>query len=207
MSTTTPSTRILTGKCRFSYPHLFQPHAVTEGGAEKYSVTLLIPKSDKETVGKISDAIAAAEKRGVSEKWGGKLPKVLRTPLWDGDGVRQNGDDFGDECKGHYVMTASSVMKPGIVDKNVEAIIDPAEIYAGMYGRVTLNFFPYEFNGNRGVGCGLNNVQKMADGESLGGMSSPTNDFTKLEDDGEPQAPEEPEKHTGRINPITGQPL
>lgn len=201
------STKVLTGKCRFSFVHLLTPHAVAVGGQEKYSVTLLIPKSDKATIALITGAIEEAKQKGVSEKWGGKMPKVLKDPIWDGDGQRQNGDDFGPECKGCYVVTASSLMQPGIVDRNVQDIIDAAEVYSGMYGRVTINFFPYEFQGNRGIGCGLNNVQKISDGEPLGGFSSPNEDFTAIDDAGEaPGESAKPQTHK-RINPITGKPM
>lgn len=165
------TTTVTTGTVRFSFVHLTKPYAYTPGQEEKYSATILVPKSDVATKKKIDAAIAAATQRGISERWGGKKPPVLPIPVYDGDGVRPNGEEFGPECKGHWVFTASAKedRKPEIVDANMNAILDPSEIYSGMYGRVNVNFYPYDFAGKKGIGCGLGPVQKLRDGESLGG--------------------------------------
>jgi hypothetical protein len=94
-----------------------------------------------------------------------------------------NGGEYGDECKGHYVLNASSKNKPGVVDAALQPIIEPTEFYSGCYGRASLNFFAYNQAGNRGIGCGLNNLQKLADGEPLGGKSRPEDDFSDEADD------------------------
>jgi hypothetical protein len=165
------TTQVTTGKVRFSFVHLTKPYAYTPGQEEKYSATILVPKSDVATKKKIDAAIEAARQKGITEKWNGKEPKVLPIPVYDGDGVRPSGDEFGPECKGHWVFTASAKeeYKPEIVDAHMNAILDPSEIYSGMYGRVNVNFYPYDFAGKKGIGCGLGPVQKLADGESLGG--------------------------------------
>ncbi len=170
---------ITTGKVRFSFTNLFTPRAPQEGqGEPKYSLTILIPKSDIATIQAIQHAMEAAVQEGISNTFGGTRPPRLSMPLYDGDGVRpSSGEPFGEECKGHMVMTASSLQQPSVVDVNVQPIINQAEIYSGCYGRVSLRFYAYNKNGNKGVGCGLGNVQKVADGEPLSGRTSAADDF------------------------------
>ncbi len=171
------STQTVTGKVRLSYAHLFKPYAHSPGQEPKYSVTLLIPKTDTATKENIDRAMEAAKQEGVTNKWGGQLPPVVKTPVHDGDGTRQNGQPFGDECKGHWVLTASSKQAPAVVNQAVQPILDQSEVYSGMYARVSINFFAYSSSGNTGIGAGLNNVQKLADGEPLGGRTSAAEDF------------------------------
>lgn len=165
-------TNVTTGRARLSFVHLFKPYAFTPGQEEKYSCTILIPKTDTDTMSRINAAIEAAKARGVSDKWGGVQPPVIPTPVYDGDGVRpSDGTAFGPECKGHWVFTASAKADyaPEIVDKMGNPIINQSEIYSGIYGRVNVNFYPYAFGGKKGIGCGLGPVMKLEDGESLGG--------------------------------------
>lgn len=170
-------TKVLTGQCRLSYVHLTQAFA-TKGGEPKFSTILLIPKSDIATKQRIDAAIQAAIQAGLSKSWNGVRPPVFGVPIYDGDGVRpSDGMPFGDECKGHWVMTASSKQRPQVVDANLNDILDASQIYSGMYARVTVNFFAYNQNGKKGIGCGLGNVQKIADGESLGGRTDAATDF------------------------------
>ena len=173
----TAPTKVVTGKVRLSYAHLFQPHASLPGQDPKYSLMLLIPKSDKSTVAKIEAAIEAAKENGKAN-WGGKVPAGLKTPLRDGDLERDDP-----LYKGHYFMNASSKQQPGVVDAQLNKIVDPSEIYSGAYGCASLNFYAYSVNGNKGVGAGLNNVQKVADGEPLGGRSRAETDFTAVAED------------------------
>lgn len=183
MPITNKDTKVVTGKVRLSYCNLFQPRAVEDGQEPKYSCTILIPKSDKATIQKIKTAIEAAKQAGISSVFGGKLPPNLKTPIHDGDGEKPNGGEYGEECKGHYVINASSKQKPGIVDKNLNEIIDSTEVYSGCYARVSINFYAFNKSGNKGIACGLNNVQKIADGDYLGGRSRPEDDFDVVEDD------------------------
>lgn len=172
------STRVVTGKVRLSYVHVFTPYAKQQGQEPKYSVTLLIPKSDLATKQRIDAAIQAAIQAGVSSKWNGARPPVLSVPIHDGDGVRpSDGMPFGEECKGHWVMTASSKQAPQIVDASLNPIIDQTQVYSGIYARVSINFFPYNNNGKKGIGCGLGNVQKLEDGEPLGNRTTAADDF------------------------------
>jgi len=166
------ATNVTTGQVRLSYVHLFRPHANKQGQEAKYSVTILIPKSDYATKQRIDTAIQAAIEKGVTSVWKGARPPQPQMPVWDGDGLRKNGEPFGDECKGHWVITASSKQKQAIVDANMNPIIDETQVYSGMYGRVNINFFPFDNSGNRGIGAGLGPVQKLADGEPLGGRIS-----------------------------------
>ena len=164
--------RVTTGEARLSYVHLFKPYAFQQGQEEKYSVTVLVPKTDVDTKARIDAAIGEAEQRGIADKWNGVRPPILPTPVHDGDGVRpSDGMPFGDECKGHWVFTASAKADypPEVVDMNGNPIIDQSEVYSGMYGRVNVSFFPYAFGGKKGIGCGLGPVQKLRDGEVLGG--------------------------------------
>lgn len=163
------STQITTGKVRFSYCNLFAPRAAQEGAQAKYSVTLLIPKSDKATLTKIKSAIEAAKTNYLARNNGKKLPANLKTTMHDGDGERPNGGEFGEECKGCYVMTVSSNNQPVIVDANKTPITDERELYSGCYGRAIINFYVYDTQGNKGISAGLNGVMKLYDGEPLGG--------------------------------------
>ncbi len=175
--TKAPLTKVITGRARLSYVTLFVPRASEDGGDPKYSVAVLIPKSDKVTVAKINAAVEAAKQAGAG-LWGGKVPAGLKTPLRDGDTERD-----GDEYKGHWFLNASSKNKPGVVDSNVQPVMDASEVYSGCYGRVSINFYPFNAKGNRGVAAGLQNVQKLDDGEPLSGHSTPENDFTSSNDD------------------------
>ena len=175
MANTNP-THVVTGKVRFSYEHIMKPYKgenADPNDAPKYSVTVLVPKSDAATMQRINAGIAAAKKRGMETKKykDGTPVDKLPTPIYDGDGYRADGyTPFGEECKGCWVFTASSSQdrKPSVVDASCQPILDPTEIYSGIYGRVGVDFFPYNFAGKQGVGCSLCNVQKLADGEPLG---------------------------------------
>lgn len=161
---TTNTTRIVTGEVRLSYAHVWEPNSI-QGGKPKYSVSLIIPKSDTATITAIERAVDAAIEAGTA-KFGGKLPNkaALKLPLRDGDIER---DD--EAYKGAYFLNANSLTAPQIVDQSVAPILDRAEVYSGCYARVSLSFYAFNTNGNRGIACGLGNIQKTRDGESLGG--------------------------------------
>ena len=164
--------KVVTGKVRFSYAHVFTPQASQEGGQPKYSVSIIIPKSDKETVEKINKAIEQAKEENKAV-WGGTVPKGLKGGLRDGD---EEKDDPA--YANSYFINANSSQKPGVVDADLNAILDQSEFYSGCLGRASISFFAYNSNGSKGVGCGLNNVQKLEDGEKLGGASSASDDFS-----------------------------
>ena len=173
--------KVLTGECRLSYCNLTTPRAAQQGGEPKYSVTLLIPKTDVATKADIDAAIQAAANEALSKVWNGARPPQLRVPIYDGDGVRPSGVPFGDECKGHWVMTASTKNKPQVVGiDNINCELAPSDIYSGMYARVTIRFFGYSNSGNKGIGCGLGNVMKTRDGEPLSGSASAASDFAGI---------------------------
>lgn len=195
-------TNVTTAKVRLSYVHLFKPYAYTQGQEEKFSCTILLPKADVETKARIDAAVEAAKQKGISEKWNGQCPPIISVPIYDGDGVRpSDGVAFGPECRGHWVFTASAKADypPEIVDVNMNPIINQSEIYSGIYARVNVNFFPYMFGGKKGIGCGLGPVQKLADGEALGG-SAPT--AAQVFGGGHTQTTPQT-----KINPITGLPM
>ena len=170
-------TTVTTDRARLSFTHLFEPYANNPAQEAKYSVTVLVPKSDIATKQRIDAAITAAKQQGVSKCWNGVMPPVVATAVHDGDGVRPNGEPFGEECRGHWVFTASSKQAPQVVDLNLNPIINQTDVYSGCYARVCVNFFPYNSNGKRGVGIGLNAVQKLEDGEPLGGRISAAEAF------------------------------
>ena len=205
------ATKVLTGEVRLSYANLTTPRSPQQGGDPKYSVTLLIPKSDNATKLDIESSIKAAYEEGVSKKWGGAhpQPKVI---LHDGDGLRPSGLPYSDECKGCWVITASTKNKPQVVGMdNVKCELAPQDVYSGMYARVTLNFFAYDTAGSKGVGCGLGNVMKTRDGEPLSGGASAASDFAGFGSMSTPTADYStsaaPWEDSVRINPITGQPM
>jgi hypothetical protein len=158
---------------RLSYVFLTNPRKNDDGSDGKYGATLLIPKTDKAGLAKIRKAIDEAIEEGISSKWGGKQPKNLRLPLRDGDLERA---DEAPEYEGMFFLNANSTQRPGIVDKDLQEILDPEEVYSGCWGRASINFFPYDSNGNRGIGVGLNNIQKLRDGERLGASRAKAED-------------------------------
>ncbi len=168
------------GEVRFCYEHVFAPRVSDNGGAAKYSVCILIPKSDSRTLELVKEAITAAREKGKATKWGGKIPARLGDPLRDGD-----EEDKGPEYEGMYFINASSPSKPGVRilegGKILEAL-DTEDFYSGCWGAATVNFFPYDHNGNKGVGAALNNVIKTRDDEKLAGGASAEKDFADLAD-------------------------
>lgn len=169
---------ITTGKVRFSYVSVFAPRkADKDNDVEKYSVTLLIPKQDQATYQAIMAGIEEAKQEGMRSVFGGSVPPILATPIHDGDGVKETtGEPYGPECRGHWVLAASDKSQPAIVDINVQPILQQALVYSGCYGRASLRFYPYA-KGKKGIGCGLSGIQKLEDGEPLGGGISPEEAF------------------------------
>jgi hypothetical protein len=173
------STKVVTGKVRFSYLHVFEPTAVEEGQEKKYSVSLIIPKSDKPLLNKIKAAIEAAKEQGKTSKFGGKVPTNLKTPLRDGDVDRPDDEVYANS----YFINANCKTKPGLVDKDLNPILDQADLYSGCYGRASITFYPFNTSGNKGIAAGLNNLQKLAEGEPLGGRSRAEDDFGEASED------------------------
>lgn len=218
--------KVVTGKVRFSYVNVFTPRAI-EGGDEKYSITLLIPKADTDTYNKIINAMNKTLNDSVAEVFKGVMPTNPKFPIYDGDGLRPGGEPFGEECKGHWVITANSKERPEVVDIACQPIMSKTDFYSGCYGRASIIFFAYNTNGNKGVGCGLNNLQKLEDGQALSGRSTAAEDFgganaaTAASSYGQsapgynqasvqPQAPiysGQAAPAAGQVNPITGQPI
>ncbi len=177
------TTKVVTGKnTRFSYLNANEPKSIN-GSIPKYSVSLIIPKSDTTTVNKVKAAIQAAYEEGQSKlKGNGKsVPPLsaIKNPLRDGDAERPDDDTY----KNCYFINANSTTKPGVVDSNLNPILETSELYSGIYGRASINFYAFNTNGNRGIACGLNNLQKLRDGAPLGGHSRAEDDFAGLDDD------------------------
>lgn len=163
--------------CRFSFLHCWEPDSVN-GSEPKYSVSAIIPKSDTKTVNRIKAAIEVTKQESIA-KWGGKIPPNLKMPLRDGDIDRPDDEAYA----GCYFLNANSREKPQIVDKDVQPILDQTEVYSGCYGNITVTFFGYNSNGNRGIAAGLGNIQKVKDGDPLGGRARASDEFTTVDDD------------------------
>lgn len=176
-------TKVITGKdTRWSYCNVWEPQAVKDG-APKYSVCLIIPKKDTVTISKVNAAIKVAYEEGQGKlKGNGKsVPALsaLKTPLRDGDKEKPDDEAYEDS----YYINANGPTAPGIVDADCQKIIDHSEVYSGVYGRASISFFAFNHNGNRGIACGLNNLQKIRDGEPLGNMTRAEDDFAEEDDD------------------------
>ena len=177
------ATKVITGvNTRWSYANVWEPKAM-EGGKPKFSVSLIIPKSDTVTVGKIKAAIEEAYRDGQSKLKGNakSVPALstLRTPLRDGDLERPDDPAYANA----YFVNANSTTAPGVVDANRNEILDKSEVYSGCYGRASISFYAFNANGNKGIACGLNNLQKIKDGEPLGGRASAESDFATEDDE------------------------
>ena len=186
MSTVKNPTKVITGKRTvMSYLIVNEPKVPLGGGTPKYSVSLIIPKSDTVTYNKIQAAIQAAYDEGQSKLKGSSkfVPELkdLKTPLRDGDKDRKGDDAY----KNAWFVNANSTTKPGVVDADRQPILDSSELYSGIIGRASINFYAFNSNGNKGIACGLNNIQKLSDGTPLGGHSRAEDDFADLDDDDE----------------------
>jgi hypothetical protein len=167
--------------CRISFANIWQPKSIN-GSEEKYSVSCLIPKSDKATLMKIHKAVEAAKEDGKARKWNGKIPPNLKLPLRDGDIERPDDENYA----GHMFLNATSKEAPQIVDRRVQPIMDAMECGSGDYCNVSVNFYGFAASGNKGVAADLGNIQKVKDGERLAGKASAASDFDEIEgeDDG-----------------------
>ena len=176
-------TKVITGpNTRWSYCNAWEAKAIN-GGTPKFSVSLIIPKSDTATIAKVKAAIQAAYEEGASKlKGNGKsVPQLsaIKTPLRDGDLERPDDEAYANA----YFINANSATAPGIVDADRQPIIDHSEVYSGVYGRASINFYAFNSNGNRGIACGLGNIQKVRDGEPLGGKTNASAEFGTLDED------------------------
>lgn len=176
--------KVITGKdTRWSYANVWEAKSIN-GGTPKFSVSLIIPKSDTVTVQKIKAAIQAAYEEGQAKLKGNgrSVPPLtaIKTPLRDGDAERPDDPAYANS----YFINANSATAPGIVDTDCNPILTRSEVYSGVYGRASINFYAFNSNGNKGIACGLNNLQKIRDGEPLGGKSSAASDFaTDVDED------------------------
>ena len=176
-------TKVITGvKTRWSYANVWQAKSIN-GGAPKFSVSLIIPKSDTKTVMAVKNAIQAAYEEGQSKLKGSSksVPALtaIKTPLRDGDAERPDDEAYKDS----YFINANSATAPGIVDAARNPIIERSEVYSGVYGRASINFYAFNSNGSKGIACGLNNLQKISDGEPLGGKTRAEDDFADEDED------------------------
>lgn len=168
------STKVVTGKVRFCYANVFEPTSMSEGDTPKYNVCILIPKSDTKTLDKIKSAIEAAKVAGkakIADK-NGRIPSTLKIPLRDGDEERSDDPVYKDMM----FINANSTRRPSIVDKDLNPIMSQDEFYSGCYGRASISFYAFNVQ-SKGIAAGLNNLQKLEDGEMLAGGSTAEEDF------------------------------
>lgn len=163
--------------CRISFANIWEPKSIN-GSEEKYSVSCIIPKDDKVTLSRIQKAIEAAKEAGKSKKWAGKVPTNLKLPLRDGDIDRPDDDAY----ENAFFINATSKEAPQIVDRKIQPILDPMDCGSGDYCNVSVNFYAFNANGNRGIAAGLGNIQKIKDGERLAGRASAASDFSEVEE-------------------------
>lgn len=168
------STKVVTGKVRFCYVNVFEPTALNDGDTPKYNICILIPKSDTKTLTAVNNAIEAAKAAGKSKlaDKNGRIPSTIKMPLRDGD--EERGDDPAFE--GMYFINANTMRKPTIVDKDLNPIMSQEEFYSGCYGRASINFYAFNVQ-SKGIAAGLNNLQKLEDGEMLAGGTTAEEDF------------------------------
>ena len=179
----TNPTKVITGpNTRWSYVNAWEAKSIN-GGTPKYSVSLIIPKTDTVTVEKITKAIQAAYEEGMNKLRGSSrtVPPLssIKNPLRDGDKERPDDPAYANA----WFVNANSSTAPGIVDADRQPILEHSDIYSGVYGRASINFYAFNSNGNRGIACGLNNLQKIRDGEPLGGKTRAEDDFATEEED------------------------
>ena len=197
------ATKVMTKEVRLGYVHLVEPYAApNQPGAEpKYSVMLLIPKTDTATKADIDASIKAAYEQGVNDKWKGARPQMVNALIYDGDGLKRDGTPYGPECKGCWVLNARTKTKPQVVHiSNPSVELAPQDIYSGMYARVSINFYPFTGQ-QKGVAAGLSNVFKTREGEPLMGGASAASEFEGIA--AEYAGSDLPQA----VNPITGEPL
>lgn len=178
MSTTTTeqTAKVITGVVRLSFLHIWEPSKGKNDKPGKYEASLIIPKSDKITIKKIEAAVEAAKEAGKKD-WGGKIPSKLKLPLRDGS---DREDDPAYENS--FFVSAKSTSKPGVVDLARKPITNHDEVYSGCYAVASITFYPYEFEGSKGIACALNHIMKVKDGEPLGGgRTNPEDDFAEVE--------------------------
>ena len=179
----TNPTKVITGpNTRWSYVNAWEAKSIN-GGTPKYSVSLIIPKTDTVTVEKITKAIQAAYEEGMNKLRGSSrtVPPLssIKNPLRDGDKEPPDDPAYANA----WFVNANSSTAPGIVDADRQPIFEHSEVYSGVYGRASINFYAFNSNGNRGIACGLNNLQKIRDGEPLGGKTRAEDDFATEEED------------------------
>ena len=174
------ATKMVIPGCRISFANIWEAKAVN-GGEPRYSVSCLIDKNDKKTLARIQKCIEAAKEDGKTRKWGGKIPPNLKLPPRDGDIDRPDDENY----EGCFFVNATSKDAPQVVDRKVQPILDPMMVYSGCFCNVSVNFYPFNANGNRGVAAGLGNIQFVKDGERLSGRASADADFDALADDEE----------------------
>lgn len=165
------------GPVRLSYVNVFEAKSMEEGQPAKYSLSAIIPKSDKATIKRVNAAIEAAKELGKENKWEGKLPPNLKLPLRDGDVDRPDDAPY----EKAMFLNCNSPQRPGVVDAARNAITDKEEVYSGCYGYVNITFYPFKAAGSKGVAVGLNHVMKTKDGERLSGRVSIDDAFEGIE--------------------------
>lgn len=177
MATENQATKVIIGPVRLSFAHIWEPRGMDDSDPKKkYSCSMLIPKDKKSIIEAVEAAIKAAKDAGKG-KWGGKIPGKLEVSFKDGDIEKPDLDEYA----GMMFINAKSSTKPNVVDRKRQPILDQEEVYSGCWAYVSINFYPYDTNGNKGVAAGLNNIMKWKDDEAFAGRASAEDDFAEIE--------------------------
>lgn len=187
------SVKLITPEFRASYAFVWEPKQ-DDKGKDKWSMSMVFNKDTLGTAGlkKIQDAINSA----LAEKWGkdpSKWPRQLKICLRDADQedrTNPNSDYYDEVYVNSYFINCSTNRQPKIVDENVDPIMNQSDFYSGCYARASVNFTAYD-NVSKGVGCYINSIMKIRDGEPIGGASSPERDFAEFKKDTEDNTTEE----------------
>ena len=196
---------VITREVRLSYVNLVEPRKTDKGGLE-YQATLLIPKSDTQTIAEFRQAIDAAVAYALNRPvarggWGGVPVDDPYACIMDGDGRMPKGKAWGPECAGHWVVrtkTKADKGKPFVVTRRAvnEPLVqvEPRDIYSGMYGLAQVRFGAYDNSGNRGVSCFIQGIFKTRDGEALSGIApvNPEDSFAGMVAEAVPPMPTAP---------------
>lgn len=165
---------LFVGECRSSYAHVASPIVDKVSGRKKYSVSLLIPKSNTKAVSMIEDAIKEAKILGKDTKFGGKIPPDarLKLPLRDGDDVYPEDPAYADM----YFITANSEDAPSVLERGANGksvpMFDPNEFYSGCWCVAAVDFYAFNFEGKLGIAVALKGVTKTRDDVPLSGKTT-----------------------------------
>lgn len=167
------------------WPKVFEQGLPDDNGVRYYEFDLLFSPEAQQTAEYA--ALKAAVVATAKKKWPDGTPEGSRNPLRKASAKKRQADGSSHypeaQFPGWTFMHVKSKNKPGVVDAQVREITDESEIYGGCTVRVSVGPYAYQKKGNVGVAFGLNNLQKLKDGDPIGGAKSrPEDDFAPVGD-------------------------